>query len=532
MLQYEQDGAIQTLDWDRYYIQQEWNGAENTLHLTIPVRHPQMLSLAERMQLRESGDGLIYRASKYDRGKSSLDLEAELDLDELCGPVLLGWDNRANDDGTAWMTLGATVAAMLEGTGWTLDDQSGRTDVQQMETFSGTVLEGITQAVEVWGNDLGVQYDNAKRVVHLYSPGQRQPTGAYLTEDLNLLEAPQVRGKAARGEYYNRLYLIGADGLTLPAPYYVENRAENEPVVSHVETNEDISDAAALQSTAAQMVAEASKVTRSYTCKVADLYRLRPDEYAHLAIDLYDTVILIDRDDYSRSYRQISRFKRWPAYPEKNEVTLDTVPGTLSATAGTTYSVARDAVARAYNARKAASDASKVATDYIHDSGGKVTVSRPGGGSAVGMGSGGLEFDGIRNQTALWTNRDVSAGASAPSDFGSQTVSLDLSTYSAILILYTSSVDSSWFAGSETGEMTSIVLPVNGMTSTMLYGYNTITRRNVRVSTTGVRFYGGYERHQAYSQGIAMNFQLAEPLNASWQSNDKCCVPCYIYGFM
>ena len=72
MLQYEQDGAMQTLDWDRYYIQQEWNGAENTLHLTIPVRHPQMLSLAERMQLRESGDGLIYRVSKYDRGTSNL----------------------------------------------------------------------------------------------------------------------------------------------------------------------------------------------------------------------------------------------------------------------------------------------------------------------------------------------------------------------------------------------------------------------------------------------------------------------------
>ena len=186
-------------------------------------------------------------------------------------------------------------------------------------------------------------------------------------------------------------------------------------MVSHVETNEDISDTATLQNTAAQMVAEASKVTRSYTCKVADLERLRPEEYAHLAIDLYDTVILIDRDDYSRSYRQISRFKRWPAYPEKNEVTLDTVPGTLSATAGTTYSVARDAVARAYNARKAASDASKVATDYIHDSGGKVTVSRPGGGSAVGMGSGGLEFEGIRNQRPLWTNSDILSGASSPS---------------------------------------------------------------------------------------------------------------------
>lgn len=532
MLQYEQDGAIQTLDWDRYYIQQEWNGAENKLCLTIPARHPQMLSLAERMQLRESGDGLIYRVSKYDRGKSNLDLEAELDLDELCGPVLLGWDNRANDDGTAWMTLGATVAAMLEGTGWTLDDQSARTDVQQMETFSGTVLEGITQAVEVWGNDLGVQYDNAKRVVHLVSPGQRQPTGAYLTEDLNLLEAPQVRGKAARGEYYNRLYLIGADGLTLPAPYYVENRAENEPVVSHVETNEDISDTATLQSTAAQMVAEASKVSRSYTCKVADLYRLRPEEYAHLKIGLYDTVILIDRADYSRSYRQVSRYKVWPACPEKNEVTLDTVPGTLSATAGTTYSVARDAVARAYNARKAASDASKVATDYIHDAGGKVTVSRPGGGSGVGMGSGGLKFEGIRNQSPLWTNSDITSGQSSPSDFAAQTISLDLSSYSAVLILYTTSIAAHWWSGAEDGEMTAIVLPVNGLTTTMLYPYNTLTRRNVRVSTTGVRFYGGYERYQDYNLGIINSFELDVPWSAGWHADNGCCIPCYIYGFM
>lgn len=532
MLQYEQDGAMQTLDWDRYYIQQEWNGAENTLHLTIPVRHPQMLSLAERMQLRESGDGLIYRVSKYDRGTSNLDLEAELDLDELCGPVLLGWDNRANDGGTAWMTLGATVAAMLEGTGWTLDDQSARTDVQQMETFSGTVLEGITQAVEVWGNDLGVQYDNAARVVHLYSPGQRQPTGAYLTEDLNLLEAPQVRGKAARGEYYNRLYLIGADGLTLPSPYYVENRAGNEPVVSHVETNEDISDTATLQSTAAQMVAEASTVARSYTCKVADLYRLRPAEYAHLKIDLYDTVILIDRADYSRSYRQVSRFKRWPAYPEKNEVTLDTVPGTLSATAGTTYSVARDAARRAYNARKAASDASKVATDYIKDSGGSVTVTRPGGGASVNMGSGGLGFEGIRNQTPLWTNSDISSGASTPSSFGAQTISLDLSSYSAVMIVFTSSVESHWNAGAENGEMTALTLPINGQTYTLLYPYNTVTRRNVQVRTDGLRFYGGYERWQDYNLGIINSFELDVPWDAGWTLDNNCCVPCYIYGFM
>ena len=530
MLQFEEDGLIQTLDCDNYYIQSEWDGADNVLHLTLPARHPQMLSITERMQLRESGDGLVYRVSKYDRGKSSLDIEAEIDLDELCAGVLIGWTNRV-DENTV-MGLAATVENILTDTGWTVDDQSGRTDVQEIADFSGTLVEAITEVVGVWGNDLGVQYDNAARVVYLYSAGQRNPTGAYLTEDLNLLEAPQVRSKTARGEYYNRLYLIGADGLMLPGDHYVENRAADAPIVSHVETNEDLSDAAALLATAQQMVAEASTVARSYTCKVADLYRLRPAEYAHLKLGLYDTVILIDRADYSRSYRQVSRFKRWPAYPEKNEVTLDTVPGTLSATAGTTYSVARDAARRAYNARKAAQDASKVATDYIQDSGGSVTVTRPGGGASVNMGSGGLGFEGIRNQSPLWTNSDITSGQSSPSDFAAQTISLDLSSYSAVLILYTTSIAAHWWSGSEDGEMTAITLPVNGMTTTMLYPYNTLTRRNVRVSTTGVRFYGGYERWQDYNLGIINTFELDVPWNAGWTADNGCCIPCYIYGFM
>ena len=113
MLQFEEDGLIQTLDCDNYYIQSEWDGADNVLHLTLPARHPQMLSITERMQLRESGDGLVYRVSKYDRGKSSLDIEAELDLDELCAGVLIGWTNRV-DENTV-MGLAATVENILTG---------------------------------------------------------------------------------------------------------------------------------------------------------------------------------------------------------------------------------------------------------------------------------------------------------------------------------------------------------------------------------------------------------------------------------
>lgn len=181
-----------------------------------------------------------------------------------------------------------------------------------------------------------------------------------------------------------------------------------------------------------------------------------------------------------------------------------------------------------------ADEAARYATDYLNysESGGLV-ISQPGRPAInVGIKPGGLDFHGIRNQSPLWTNSDITSGQSSPDDFAAQTISLDLSSYSAVLILYTTSIAAHWWSGAEDGEMTAIVLPVNGLTTTMLYPYNTLTRRNVRVSTTGVRFYGGYERWQDYNLGVINSFELDVPWKVGWHADDGCCIPCYIYGFM
>ena len=181
-----------------------------------------------------------------------------------------------------------------------------------------------------------------------------------------------------------------------------------------------------------------------------------------------------------------------------------------------------------------ADEAARYATDYLdYSESGGLVISQPGRPAInVGIKPGGLDFHGIRNQSPLWTNSDITSGQSSPSDFAAQTISLDLSSYSAVLILYTTSIAAHWWSGAEDGEMTAIVLPVNGLTTTMLYPYNTLTRRNVRVSTTGVRFYGGYERWQDYNLGIINSFELDVPWSAGWHADNGCCIPCYIYGFM
>ena len=181
-----------------------------------------------------------------------------------------------------------------------------------------------------------------------------------------------------------------------------------------------------------------------------------------------------------------------------------------------------------------ADEAARYATDYLdYSESGGLVISQPGRPAInVGIKPGGLDFHGIRNQSPLWTNSDITSGQSSPSDFAAQTISLNLSSYSAVLILYTTSIASHWWSGAEDGEMTAIVLPVNGLTTTMLYPYNTLTRRNVRVSTTGVRFYGGYERWQDYNLGVINSFELDVPWKVGWHADDGCCIPCYIYGFM
>ena len=181
-----------------------------------------------------------------------------------------------------------------------------------------------------------------------------------------------------------------------------------------------------------------------------------------------------------------------------------------------------------------ADEAARYATDYLdYSESGGLVISQPGRPAInVGIKPGGLDFHGIRNQSPLWTNSDILNGSSSPSPFGSQTISLDLSSYSAVMIVFTSSVESHWNAGAENGEMTALTLPINGQTYTLLYPYNTVTRRNVQVRTDGLRFYGGYERWQDYNLGVINSFELDVPWDAGWTLDSRCCIPCYIYGFM
>lgn len=150
-----------------------------------------------------------------------------------------------------------------------------------------------------------------------------------------------------------------------------------------------------------------------------------------------------------------------------------------------------------------------------------------------------IYFKGIRNKDNLWRNKYKNeVPESDPNyenysnSFQAQTISLDLSSYSAIILVYDTWKYGSWLAAGGSAGKLSVVLPVNDNTYSYAYPWNTVHWRNVTVSTTGIEFSDGYERKSNYNLGFVNYFDLETPFSDGQQTNNYACRPCEVYGFM
>lgn len=142
--------------------------------------------------------------------------------------------------------------------------------------------------------------------------------------------------------------------------------------------------------------------------------------------------------------------------------------------------------------------------------------------------SGEITFKGIRNKQELWYNSEKT--------FAAQTIRPSgLSNYSALLILFRSQKDGTWFSGGGNAGLTSLIVPVNGVEMSMVYPWNTVHKRSVTVYSDSIVFGQGYERTSTYTTGVAgvaTYFSLQSPTGDGWNASDGMCVPYKIYGFM
>ena len=156
------------------------------------------------------------------------------------------------------------------------------------------------------------------------------------------------------------------------------------------------------------------------------------------------------------------------------------------------------------------------------------SISITDGAGSCSISSGAITFHGIKNQKPIyaWGKLDL---------FSASTLTLDLSSYSAVLITFESKKGLTWFASGGGAGPVSVVLPVNGKTYSMVYPWNTVHRRDVTVKASGIIFGSGQERTSFYTTGIgtaATFINLESPVKDGWTGNDAVCMPIELYGFM
>ena len=145
-----------------------------------------------------------------------------------------------------------------------------------------------------------------------------------------------VNFKGKSSGFATRLYAKGKDSLTFAdingGKDYVEDFSYSDKVISVYWKDERYTIAENLLADAKKRLKSMAAPQQSYTCGVMDLARAREKQegkndniYSFLEFKLYQNVVLLDRRRNRRITHTVAGIKRYPKYPEKNEVTLSTV---------------------------------------------------------------------------------------------------------------------------------------------------------------------------------------------------------------
>lgn len=134
MLKIIDGGSVTPLDFDRYYILEAYDGRDS-LGFTLPLEHPQYPLIAEETPLMDAESGQRYLVKAIDEGAKTVNVKAELDLDELRADLRMDYTNSSD---TAAGTIGAVLPA-----GWSVRDHAHLSIRRTVELEAGTPLEII-----------------------------------------------------------------------------------------------------------------------------------------------------------------------------------------------------------------------------------------------------------------------------------------------------------------------------------------------------------------------------------------------------
>ena len=322
MLTISNNGEQIPLNFDDYYIQEVYGG-KDAAGFTLPLDHPDYQYLFEETPLIDTETKQRYLIKAIDEGQTAVNIKAELDLDELSRDMFLNYTNGSD-------TVVNTISKALPD-GWTVQDHAYFNQRRTIELEAATPLDVIDACPDTY--NVVFRFDNNARVIHIYNPDSEEISGVFLTDELNL-KSVNFKGKSSG--FATRLYAKGKDSLTFAdingGKDYVEDFSYSDKVISVYWKDERYTIAENLLADAKKRLKSMAVPQQSYTCGVMDLARARENQegkndniYSFLEFKLYQNVVLLDRRRNRRITHTVAGIKRYPKYPEKNEVTLSTV---------------------------------------------------------------------------------------------------------------------------------------------------------------------------------------------------------------
>ena len=322
MLTISNNGEQIPLNFDDYYIQEIYGG-KDAAGFTLPLDHPDYQYLFEETPLIDTETKQRYLIKAIDEGQTTVNIKAELDLDELSRDMFLNYTNGSD-------TVVNTISKALPD-GWTVQDHAYFNQRRTIELEAATPLDVIDACPDTY--NVVFRFDNNARVIHIYNPDSEEISGVFLTDELNL-KSVNFKGKSSG--FATRLYAKGKDSLTFAdingGKDYVEDFSYSDKVISVYWKDERYTIAENLLADAKKRLKSMAVPQQSYTCGVMDLARARESQegkndniYSFLEFKLYQNVVLLDRRRNRRITHTVAGIKRYPKYPEKNEVTLSTV---------------------------------------------------------------------------------------------------------------------------------------------------------------------------------------------------------------
>lgn len=322
MLTISNNGEQIPLNFDDYYIQEVYGG-KDAAGFTLPLDHPDYQYLFEETPLIDTETKQRYLIKAIDEGQTAVNIKAELDLDELSKDMFLNYANGSD-------TVVNTISKALPD-GWTVQDHAYFNQRRTIELEAATPLDVIDACPDTY--NVVFRFDNNARVIHIYNPDSEEISGVFLTDELNL-KSVNFKGKSSG--FATRLYAKGKDSLTFAdingGKDYVEDFSYSDKVISVYWKDERYTIAENLLADAKKRLKSMAVPQQSYTCGVMDLARARENQegkndniYSFLEFELYQNVVLLDRRRNRRITHTVAGIKRYPKYPEKNEVTLSTV---------------------------------------------------------------------------------------------------------------------------------------------------------------------------------------------------------------